>query len=159
LLFTALTLLSGVLGTFSSFFTANPVSFAIYINALTYVVSAFVVSRVKGIPPRAPREGKQPSVFRSLIEGWQFVATNRVIRGLVVGIVGAFAAGGIVIGLARTYVSSLGAGNPGYGLLVGGVFTGLAVGMLVGPRVLSGFSRRRLFGLSIFGVGVMLVFT
>jgi dTMP kinase len=158
LLFTLLTLLSGVLGNFFAFFRANPVSFAIYINALTYFVSGLVVLRVRGIPRQVRRaDGERESVFRSLIEGWRFVGRERTIRGLVVGIVGAFAAGGIVIGLARTYVESLGAGNPGYGLLVGGVFTGLAVGMLVGPRLLVGFSRRRLFGMAITGVGVGVV--
>jgi dTMP kinase len=158
LLFTLLTLLSGVLGNFFAFFSANPVSFAIYINAATYFVSGVVVMRVRGIPRRARRDdGHQESVFRTLIEGWRFLARERTIRGLVVGIVGAFAAGGIVIGLARTYVESLGAGNPGYGLLVGGVFTGLAIGMLVGPRLLVGFSRRRLFGMAIVGVGLGVV--
>ena len=42
----------------------------------------------------------------------------------MIGIVGAFAAGGIVIGLARTYVADLGGGDPGYGVLFGTVFVG-----------------------------------
>ena len=58
---------------------------------------------------------------------------------------GAFAAGGAVIGLARTYVTDLGAGDPGYGLLFGTVFCGLAAGMFLGPRLIPEFSRRRLF--------------
>ena len=61
---------------------------------------------------------------------------------------GAFAAGGFVIGVARTFVADLGAGDPGYGVLFGTVFLGLALGMRVGPRLLPDFSRRRLFGLS-----------
>ena len=64
---------------------------------------------------------------------------------------GAFAAGGAVIGLARTFVTDLGGGDPGYGLLFGTVFLGMAGGMLLGPRLLPDFSRRRLFGLSIVG--------
>ena len=69
---------------------------------------------------------------------------------------GAFAAGGAVIGLARTFVTDLGGGDPGYGLLFGTVFLGLAGGMFLGPRLLPDFSRRRLFGLAIFGAGLAL---
>ena len=54
------------------------------------------------------------------------------MRGLVIGIVGAFAAGGVVIGLARTFVADLGGGEPGYGVLFGTVFLGLGAGMWLG---------------------------
>ena len=69
---------------------------------------------------------------------------------------GAFAAGGAVVGLARTFVTDLGGGDPGYGLLFGTVFFGLAVGMFLGPRLLPDFSRRRLFGLAMGGAGLAL---
>ena len=47
----------------------------------------------------------------------------------------------------------LGAGQPGFGVLFGAVFVGLAAGMWVGPRLLRGFSRRRLFGLALILAG------
>ena len=78
------------------------------------------------------------------------------MRGLVIGIVGAFAAGGVVIGLARTFVADLGGGDPGYGVLFGTVFLGLGLGMWRGPRLLQGLSRRRLFGLSLTAPGLLL---
>ena len=79
-----------------------------------------------------------------MVEGWSYVTGTPVVRGLVVGISGAFAAGAVVIGLGRTYVEDLGAGDPGYGVLFGAVFGGLALGMGFGPRFFSGLSRRRL---------------
>ena len=82
---------------------------------------------------------------------------TRLVRGLVLGIVGAFAAGGVVIALARVYVDDLGAGDPGYGVLFGAVFAGLGAGMWRGPRVLRGVTRRRLFGLALVAAGVVLV--
>jgi len=69
---------------------------------------------------------------------------------------GAFAAAGCVIGLAPTFVRGLGAGNPGYGVLFGAVFVGLAGGVLAGPRLLAGLSRRRMFGLAITASGLLL---
>jgi dTMP kinase len=78
------------------------------------------------------------------------------VRGLTVGIVGAFAAGGVVIGLARTFVADLGGGDPGYGVLFGTVFLGLGLGMWTGPRLLRGLSRRRMFGISLTAAGLLL---
>ena len=41
--------------------------------------------------------------------------------------------------------------------MFGTVFTGLAVGMLIGPRILPSYSRSRVFGLSIGSAGVALL--
>ena len=75
-------------------------------------------------------------------DGWRYVSGTPMVRGLIIGIVGAFAAGGVVIGLARTFVADLGGGEPGYGVLFGTVFLGLGAGMWLGPRLLQGLSRR-----------------
>ena len=73
------------------------------------------------------------------------------------GMAGAFAAGGVVVGLARTYVADLGAGDAGYGVLFGAVFVGMGAGLWRGPRVLSRVSRRRVFGVALTGAGVLLL--
>jgi dTMP kinase len=96
-------------------------------------------------------------VLRGVLDGWVYVARTRLVRGLVLGIVGAFAAGGVVIALARVFVADLGAGDPGYGVLFGAVFAGLGAGMWRGPRVLGGVTRRRLFGLALVAAGVVLL--
>ena len=74
-----------------------------------------------------------------------------------IGILGAFAAGGAVIGTGKTYAASLGGGDATYGILFGAVFVGLGLGMGLGPRVARDLSRRRLFGLSIIFAGTCLV--
>jgi len=64
--------------------------------------------------------------------------------------VGAFAAAGVVVGLGQVYVSdTLHGGKAGWGVVFAAIFIGLAAGMFLGLRILRGFSRRRLFGLSI----------
>ena len=140
-------------------FDLDALTVALCVNALTFFISGLSIARIKGLPEHAKREMDAPhaGIFSTLVEGWKYVGANPTIRGLVLGIVGAFAAGGVVIGLAKTYVTGLGAGDPGYGLLVGSVFTGLAVGMLVAPRLIPDFSRRRLFALSIIGLGGLLI--
>jgi dTMP kinase len=162
-IFTVLALITKVLGRHFAFFTGNPVNLALYFDAATFLFSALTIARLTGIPrgpalQRAAAKGRDVAAegqpLRTLLEGWRYIGENRKIRGLIIGIVGAFAAGGAVIGLANTYVGDLGGGQAGYGLLFGAVFLGLAGGMFSGPRVLSGISRERLFGAVIVGAGL-----
>ena len=155
-IFAGLALLTGMLDNAVPEIAA--VDLALYVNAATFLVSALTILRLTAIPGRQRLAAgeKRPSVWRTLVEGWTYVGHNRLVRGLVVGMLGAFAAGGAVIGLARTFVTDLGGGDPGYGLLFGTVFLGLAGGMFLGPRLLPDFSRRRMFGLAIGGAGLAL---
>jgi dTMP kinase len=155
--FSGLALLSGIID--NAFPAVDEVDLALFFNAATFLVSALTIMRLTEIPPRAPRDpddAHPPSVWRTLVEGWSYIGRTRLVRGLVVAMLGAFAAGGAVIGLARTYVVDLGGGEPGYGLLFGTVFVGLAAGMFLGPRVVPDFSRRRLLGISIIAAGLSL---
>ena len=64
--------------------------------------------------------------------------------------VGAFTAGGVVVGLGPAYVrNTLHGGNAGWGVVFSAIFFGLAAGMFLGMRIMRGFSRRRLFGVAI----------
>ena len=134
-----------------------PVLLALYFNAFSFLLSGIAIWTIRGIPPGSSvATADQSSLWSTIVDGWAYVHRTPLVRGLVVGIVGAFAAGGVVIGLARVYVEDLGAGDPGYGVLFGSVFLGLAMGMWLGPRMLSGLSRRRLFGLALVLAGLLL---
>ena len=142
--------------------TSNGVDVAIVIalllNTVSFVVSATTVFLSRNSIPVVPaaRE-QQQGIFTLLNEGVAFVREQPLIRGLYVGIIGAFAAGGLTAGVAQLWVRTLSAGTAGYAIMFGTVFTGLAVGMLVGPWVLRGYTRSRVFGLAIGGAGVTLV--
>ncbi|MFI7423477.1 dTMP kinase [Nonomuraea sp. NPDC049684] len=134
----------------------DPTAPALIVNALAYLVSAFLIFTLRGIPKR---DGaiSTPSVLKQVVEGWRFVGSNRLVRGLIIGMLGAFAAGGAVVGVAKIYVVALGGGDAAYGVVFGAVFVGMALGMFAGLRLLRGLSRRRLFGLAITVAGVVLV--
>ncbi|MEU5864620.1 dTMP kinase [Nonomuraea sp. NPDC047529] len=134
----------------------DPTAPALIVNALAYLVSAFLIFTLRGIPRR---DGaiSTPSVLKQIVEGWRFVGGNRLVRGLIIGMLGAFAAGGAVVGVAKIYVVALGGGDAAYGVVFGAVFVGMALGMFVGLRLLHGLSRRRLFGLAITVAGLVLV--
>lgn len=134
------------------------VDIALTLNALSFWLSAFIVFTSRALIPAFLGERSTSSNLFSLIsEGVSFVRKNRLMRSIYVGILGAFGAGGLVAGVALPYVTSLGAGNAGYSLLFGSVFTGLALGMLVGPKVLPTVPRRMIFTPAIGGAGAALL--
>jgi len=151
LIFTLLSLVSRALGNLSHYFTTNPVNLALYFNTVTFVVSALTIYALREIPKRQfSAHISAPSMARTIWDGWRFIGRTEVVRGLVIGMVGAFAAAGVVVGLGQPYIThTLHGGNAGWGVVFAAIFVGLAGGMFLGMRILSGFSRRRLFGLSI----------
>src|SRR5215218_3708901 len=155
-MFAGLTLVSGMVDEVVPHLAQNPTYLALYVNAVTFLVSGLVIWRLK-FPQTTASTARQESVWRTAMEGWRFIGSTPLVRGLVLGMLGAFAAGGFVIGLAQSFVTDLGAGSPGYGTLFAAVFLGMAAGMWLGPRLLADFSRRRLFGLSIAAAGGWLV--
>ena len=157
-LFAILALLSSAIASAFPSFKGTSIDIALYINALSFAFSAWTIFNLREIPKRN-QAGKKAdsSVGKSLIEGYKVVSSSKIIRGLIVGMVGAFIAAGAVIGLARTFVGDLGGGDAGYGVLFGSVFTGLAIGIAFGPKIFAQFSRRRLFGASLTVAGSFLV--
>jgi dTMP kinase len=128
---------------------ASAADIALYINAFSFLYCAYIVWKLREIPPGAATTAASPGIGTSLLEGFQVIKGSKIIRGVVIGMLGAFFAAGAVIGLARTFVDDLQAGEAAYGVLFGAVFTGLALGISFGPKVFAQFSRRRLFGASL----------
>ena len=157
IVFTFLALLNAPIQALFPFLGANQTDIALYLNAVSFLYTAWIVFRMQEIPKGPADHQNHDSITRSLIDGGKFVGKNKIVRGLIVGMVGAFMAAGAVIGLARTFVGDLGGGDAAYGVLFSSVFGGLALGIAFGPRVLSQFSRRRLFGASLAMAGFFLV--
>ncbi|MER7504821.1 dTMP kinase [Nonomuraea pusilla] len=157
LLFAALSMAGDVIRSVVPVFSGmDPTAPALIVNAVAYLVSAFLIFTLRGMPKR---DGaiSSPSVLKQIVEGWRFVSGDRLVRGLIIGMLGAFAAGGAVVGVAKIYVQALGGGDAGYGVVFGAVFVGMALGMFFGLRLLRELSRRRLFGLCITVAGLVLV--
>jgi dTMP kinase len=161
-LFAALSFINRVLAHNLSFFRTNPVNLALYIDALTFLISALTIinlSEISAVRPRGAdgsESGEQVGLVRSIAEGVQFLGTQRWLKGLVIGICGATGAGAAVIGLSQRFADVLQGGDAAYGTLFGTVFIGLASGMFLGPRMIGTFSRRRVVGLGICACGLTL---
>ncbi|MBX7269438.1 dTMP kinase [Micromonospora sp. Llam7] len=131
---------------------AQPAQLALWFNAFSRLATAVVVAYgIKEISQGQTdeRDRTEQSMMRQFTEGWRFIGQTPLVRGLVLGILGAFAGGGIVIGTARFFADSLGAGDAAFYLLFGAIFVGLAIGIGLGPMIVRDMSRRRWFGMSI----------
>ncbi len=162
--FSLLTLTDRVVPALFGWLERGAIDVALYLNGLSFIVSGIVIAALHGIPRGPADTGGSANPLTAIVQGWAYVARTPVVRGLAIGMVGAFAAGGVVVGLSRTYVADLGGGDAGYGVLFGAVFVGMALGMWRGPSLLAStgstgvrMSRRRVFGAALIGAGIALV--
>nr|WP_320068254.1 dTMP kinase [Micromonospora sp. RTGN7] len=131
---------------------AEPAQLALWFNAFSRLATALVVALgIKEISQTQATEAErtEQGMMSQFTEGWKYIGQTPLVRGLVLGIFGAFAGGGIVIGTAKFFAASLGAGDAAFYLLFGAMFIGLAVGIGLGPMIVRDMSRRRWFGMSI----------
>ncbi|MEU5693487.1 dTMP kinase [Actinosynnema sp. NPDC020468] len=161
-------LISGIPGYFhvqNSDVEFRVATIAVMINGALYVTSAILVAtripelsgHITASAPKPEDEGAHTGFFAMLRDGLRFAGRTPLVRGLVIGMVGAFAAAGAVIGSATPYARSLLGGESTFGLLFVAVFVGLALGMATAPRMARRLTYNRLFGTTIVLAGVSLM--
>ncbi len=131
--------------------------------ALLYLSSAIIVatripelSRRPAVVAPKPDEGRQPKtgMLAMIKDAGHFVRTTPLVRGLLIGMIGAFAAAGALIGSAQLYANSVLAGDSAFGLLFVALFAGLATGMGGAPKLARRLPHNRLFGIAIVVAGI-----
>ncbi len=157
LVFSGLSLFSEPLQSLVPGLDPEGVLLALYVNAATFLASAWIVWRLTFPPRAATATLAGESIYRTVADGLLVVRERPFVRGLIAGMLGAFAGGGLVVGLATRFVEDMGAGSPGYGMLFVAVFTGMAGGIIVGPRLLAGLSRPRIFSAALTSSGLLLL--
>ncbi|GAA3891914.1 dTMP kinase [Saccharothrix violaceirubra] len=137
---------------------------AVVVNGLLYLTSAVLVAvripELSGriaVTRRKRSEEGGPGFLVMMRDGLAYAWRTPLLRGLVIGMSGAFAAAGGVIGSAKLYALSLLGGESAYGTLFIAVFAGLAIGMATAPRLARRLSYNRLFGVTIVVAGLSLV--
>lgn len=134
---------------------------AVIINGLLYFTSAILIAtrlpELSGRTQSAPKkDADKPGFIAMFRDGLRFAAATPLVRGLVIGMIGAFAAAGVVIATAKLYAESLLGGASTFGLLFVAVFVGLALGMGAAPRLARRLAYNRLFGVTIVAAGITL---
>ena len=132
---------------------ADPTVMALLLNALTFAVSAVLLSRIKlpssGRRAHAP-DAASPKVLEDLKEGLRFIKGLPLIRSLILGVVGVFFGGGVVISLGPVFVgTSLGGQETDWYLLMAAVGLGLVAGLSAVPLLLKWVRKERIFPIAL----------
>ncbi|MEU7788398.1 MULTISPECIES: dTMP kinase [unclassified Amycolatopsis] len=146
----------------------NIAKLVVIITGLLYLASAILIAtripelslrNVHELPEQKvkPADEEKFGIGQMIADGFRFIRSTPLVRGLLVGAFGAFAAGGAVIGSAKPYSSSLLAGDSAFNLLVLAVFLGLATGMAFAPKLARRLAHDRLFGISIIAAALSLL--
>ena len=122
---------------------------AYWINAATFLVSAFLLMRI----PAARLRSEQPLTkghWRDLAEGFSLVRHSRALLTVLV-VWNVVLLGNAAVNVAEIVFAkvSLGSGNVGYGVLVGATGLGLTVGSLAASPLLERYGIRRMYAGSI----------
>ncbi|MBW3621359.1 MAG: dTMP kinase [Actinobacteria bacterium] len=162
----AFALLIGFTNTFFSdvpLFAGRASALPIWINAVTFFVSAWFIHRIAiASPDRTERSdpGDEAGAWTELREGIAFIATQPLIRALVVGVMAAFVAAGVVAsGVGKLFVTIVNAGDSGFGVLGAVLGAGLFLGLAAAGPASRRVTKERLFAPGIAVAGVALVVT
>ncbi|MGQ0617302.1 MAG: MFS transporter [Acidimicrobiia bacterium] len=154
-----------------SFLETDQVALAFYVDAVTFVTSALLISRLHLSPNtrrgRSGDEGAADSRRRvdltgtltEFREGWQYIFVNPVVRSVNLGLATGLIGGGMVVPLGSIFsLQVLGAGAAGYGLFTTALGFGVAAGVLLLSLIQNRLPKARAFELALFGCGGCLIF-
>ncbi|MFI5041637.1 MAG: MFS transporter, partial [Acidimicrobiales bacterium] len=167
ILFPALTGVAGALGHVHAlrFFRLSPQSLAIYLDVLTFFVSAWLISGLAlsgkaAAERRAAAPATLASTWGDAREGWRYIGSTKRARGVIVGFCVGLIGGGMVVPLGVTFSAEiLHKGPTGYGLLELALGLGVAAGVLTLAVRRRDVNHDRLFVRAVAAAGVALLAT
>jgi dTMP kinase len=162
IIFTALAAASTALGARVDYFAANPEAVALWLDAVTFGFSAWMLW---GVPVRrmgrTTRKGplRPGQAFTDLKEGVLFLKDHTFVRAMTVGIVLSFTGAGAVMALGPIFAGrTIGARAEGWGILVTAVGVGMAAGMLLVGQLSKVVEKEVVFPISLLaGAGSLVV--
>ena len=137
----------------------NQESLALWVDAVTFLCSAALIWTLS--LPGARGKGKGidwGQTWRELVEGLRFIRRNEAVRSVMLGMGVGLVGCGSVVPLGPIYVKQvLGSGSAGFGLLMTGVGTGAAIGVLALSVAARRLPTEPVFVAALFGAGAGLV--
>jgi dTMP kinase len=92
-LFTGLSSLAEGLDAMWGWMEGHPATLSMYVNAALLLGSAALAATLRELPRSAGSLAEDATVTGSIVAGWSYIARTPLVRSLIGGIVGAFAAG------------------------------------------------------------------
>jgi dTMP kinase len=157
--YAALVALAGRVAPAESLLAERPMALAIWFNAASFLVSALLLAAI----PMVRRGGTSvleaggPGVWEQFREGLRFIGSQPVIRTLILGVMVAAGAAGVVISTGEFFADLLNAGPSGFGLLVAVVGSGLVLGLIATSPLARRVPLETLFSPAIAIAGLALI--
>jgi len=154
IVYTALAASALALGEAIGYFRSNPESVALWMNALTFAFSAFMI---RGLPERAGGHAakgrlKPGDAFADMREGLRFLKDHAFVRAMTFGIVLAFTGAGAVLSVGPIFAQdTLGGGPTSWGFMVTAVGVGMALGIALAGQIHKVIEKDTFFPLAILG--------
>ena len=138
----------------------NQESLALWADAATFLCSALLI-RTLTLAAK-PRDGGARidwgQTWRELVEGLRFIRRNEAVRSVMLGMGVGLIGCGSVVPLGPIYTTAvLGSGSAGFGLLMTGLGTGAALGVLALSVAARRLPTGPVFVTALFGAGVGLI--
>ncbi|HEX9376194.1 MAG TPA: dTMP kinase [Actinomycetota bacterium] len=159
IIFTLLAGLATAIGNKVPYFAHNKEFLALWLDALTFGFSAYMVSRlpIDAMRPTSRQRFRLSRAGEDIRDGIRFLRGHSLARAMTVGIVVAFAGVGSVMAIGPIFAQqTVHAGAPGWGFLVTALGVGMGIGMASVPQVSKFVERDLLFPITMMGAAIML---
>lgn len=159
LVFTLLAGVSDALGARVPYFDDNPWALPLWLDAGSFLFSAWMVSQLDIKSPASRRDERldMSRVWRDIKEGLLFLREHHLAGVMTTGIVIGFVGVGAVLSLGPVFVSrTLDSGSAGWGVLVTTYGVGMAIGLATVGLVCRVLDREHVFYLSMISASVTL---
>jgi dTMP kinase len=161
-LFAILAAVSAWLAHFSALDALHPgqASLAIWVDGLTFVVSAILISgldlgRHRGDPRKVPPASQ---TWHDIVEGVKFIRSNALVRGVMIGLAGGLLGGGCIVPLGAVFARDvLHADKSAYGFFMTALGLGAATGVLTLLWLQRRLPRQAVFTFAVIATGFAIV--
>jgi dTMP kinase len=163
-LFAGLAKVADILSRNESLAFLNESSLAVYFDVVTFLTSAVLISTLRfGSRSRlaAAPESRRidfSGTFTEFKEGWHFIASNRMVAAVMVGLGTGLIGGGMLVPLGPLFTAEvLGGGAAGFGLVIFALGMGVAVGVVTVSVLSARLDKPRTFTAAVVLAGASLL--
>ena len=162
LMFSAMAVIAHWLGGFSALhgLAGNKESLAIWVDGSSFLLSAFLISRLRLPETERSARPKVPAAqtWRDIKDGLGFIRSNPLVRGVMIGLAGGLVGGGAIVPLGPTVaVEVLHGGPSAFGLLMTALGIGAAMGVITLLWLQRRLPRQAVFTAGVVATGVSII--
>lgn len=134
----------------------QPTLLPIWIDALTFLVSALLISGLRldeGVRGTIKKVSASQT-WHDIKDGLQFMRSNPLVRGVMVGLAGGLIGGGMIVPLGSPFARDvLGGGSSAFGLLLTSLGVGAAIGVVTLLMLQRRLPRQAVFTTAVVATG------